>query len=166
MNRMLIKCIAIYCVAFSAMVWALDVHEFDSESQRQRYQQLTFELRCPKCQNQNLADSNSQISIDLRAEVVRLLKEGKTDAEIKQYMVDRYGDFVLYNPPVQSNTLVLWWGPIIILLIGIVAFFVILSKRSRVNVLVDGEPDVDDGEINGDEQQKTHESKPSTAERS
>ncbi|VUD48081.1 Cytochrome c-type biogenesis protein CcmH [Thalassocella blandensis] len=143
MSRLINHCIFLLCATYGAMVWALDVHEFDSPSQRQRYQQLTYELRCPKCQNQNLADSNSQISIDLRAEVVRLLKEGKTDTEIKQYMVDRYGDFVLYRPPMQGNTFVLWWGPVLILGIGVIAFFAILVKRSRVNVVVEGEPELE-----------------------
>lgn len=143
MYRYISHCIFILCITWSAKGWTLDVHEFDSPSQRERYQQLTYELRCPKCQNQNLADSNSQISIDLRAEVVRLLKEGKTDTEIKQFMVERYGDFVLYKPPVQGNTFLLWWGPVVILGIALVAFVVILVRRARVNVVVDGEPEVE-----------------------
>lgn len=150
MKRFLLLLSFVLGALCSAIALALDVYEFDSESQRQRYQQLTFELRCPKCQNQNLADSNSQISIDLRAEVVRLLKEGKTDSEIKQYMVDRYGDFVLYRPPVKGNTLVLWWGPIIIALFAIIAFIMILIKRSKVNAMVEGEPALVDADGVGD----------------
>lgn len=137
--------IGMFAALCAIQVWAVDVFEFDSEGQRQRYQQLAYELRCPKCQNQNLADSNSQISQDLRAEVVKLLKEGKTDAEIRQYMVDRYGDFVLYNPPVQSNTIVLWWGPLIILLLAAIAFVSIVLKRSKVTGSVEGEPEIDEG---------------------
>ncbi|MFT5083802.1 MAG: cytochrome c-type biogenesis protein CcmH [Lentisphaeria bacterium] len=116
----------------SVACYAIDVVEFDDDVQRHRYQQLTFELRCPKCQNQNLADSNSQISQDLRAQVVRLIKEGKSDQEIKDFMVSRYGDFVLYLPPVQNNTMVLWLSPLVMLLVGCCVLAVIVVRRSKI----------------------------------
>lgn len=122
--------VALLMASFSAR--AIDVYEFENDQDRDRYLTLTTELRCPKCQNQNLADSNSQISIDLRAEVFRLLEEGKSNAEVKEFMVSRYGDFVLYRPPVQSNTLFLWAGPGLMLLLGFGVFGFILWRRAAL----------------------------------
>jgi len=115
----------------SSVYAAIDVLEFDSDQDRLRYQSLVAELRCPMCQNQNLADSNSQIAIDLRNEVYRLMNEKLNDDEIKTYLVNRYGDFVLYKPPVQNNTIVLWWAPVGMLAIGLVVFVMVIVKRSR-----------------------------------
>jgi len=112
---------------------AIDAYAFESESARVRYQVLVQELRCPKCQNQNLSDSNSAIAIDLRNEVARMITEGRTDPEIKEYMVNRYGDFVLYRPPVQKNTLVLWWAPVLMTIVGLSIFLVILLRRRRLD---------------------------------
>lgn len=115
---------------FSAGASAVvEVHTFDNETQRQRYQHFIDELRCPKCQNQNLAGSNSPIAEDLRRELVRLLHEGKSDAEIIDFMVARYGDYVLYRPKLQSNTLVLWGGPILLAIIGLLTLVFILRRR-------------------------------------
>ena len=103
----------------SMSAWAVvDVHTFDTESQRQRYLTLIDELRCPKCQNQNLSGSDADIAADLRRELHRLLLEGKTDREIITFMVDRYGDFILYRPRLQMNTSLLWFAPVILLLSG------------------------------------------------
>jgi cytochrome c-type biogenesis protein CcmH len=107
----------------------VDIYEFDTASQRQRYHSLSEELRCPKCQNQNLAGSDSQISEDLRRELHRLLLEGKTDREIKTYMVERYGDFVLYKPRFQKSTLVLWVLPFVLFVIGIFVLTLVVSRR-------------------------------------
>lgn len=97
-----------------------------------RYKDLVKELRCPKCQNQNLADSNSQIAIDLRNEVYNMLHDGKADMEIMNYMVERYGDFVLYRPRVSSITYILWFGPAVLILIGIIVVVVILRRKPQV----------------------------------
>ena len=91
---------------------AIDTYEFKDEGERQRFRELTEELRCPKCQNQNIADSNAPIAMDLRREIYRMFAEGKSNAEIVEFLVDRYGDFVLYNPPLSSKTLLLWYGPL------------------------------------------------------
>lgn len=115
-------------LATSALA-VVDIYEFDTDSQRERYFQLSEELRCPKCQNQNLAGSDSQIAGDLRRELRRLLEEGKTDNEIKGFMVDRYGEFVLYNPPLQKSTLVLWGLPFLLLLTGVIAVFMLVKRR-------------------------------------
>lgn len=127
---MKLLCFMLFLV-ISATSAAIDVVEFDDAIERERYQSLIYELRCPKCQNQNLSDSNSQISQDLRREVARLIHDGKTDDEIKRQLVALYGDFILYKPPVQNNTLVLWLGPILMMGIGVLVFLLILVKRIR-----------------------------------
>ena len=109
----------------------VDVHEFASDAERDRFNALVRELRCPTCQNQTLSDSDATFAVDLRREVVRLINEGHNDEEIKQYMVNRYGDFILYRPPVQENTLLLWWLPVIMLALGLLIFIVTVMKRRR-----------------------------------
>lgn len=123
-------------LSVSTTVTAFDVHEFDTESQRERYNVLIDELRCPKCQNQNLAGSNSQIAEDLRRELHRLLLEGNSDREIKDFMVVRYGDFVLYKPPLKPSTIALWSFPIILLLMGVIGLVMIIRQRARTNANV------------------------------
>jgi cytochrome c-type biogenesis protein CcmH len=110
---------------------------FESKLQEDRFNQLTLELRCLVCQNQNLADSDAQLAHDLRAEVHEMLIAGNSDDEIKQFMVERYGDFVLYRPPVQKNTYLLWLAPMALLLIGGVVLRSSVKKRSA---LLDSSP--------------------------
>jgi cytochrome c-type biogenesis protein CcmH len=105
--------------------------EFDSEAEKERYQVLIDELRCPKCQNQNLADSNAQIAVDLRNKVRELMDQGKSDDEIKAHLVARYGDFVLYRPEVKTETYVLWYGPAIMLLFGALVVIIVLVNNKR-----------------------------------
>ena len=117
----------------SVALAAIDTYEFKDEGERQRFRQLTEELRCPKCQNQNIADSNAPIAMDLRREIYRMFAEGKSNAEIVEFLVDRYGDFVLYNPPLSSKTLLLWYGPAGMLVIGFGVLGVILLRRRSQN---------------------------------
>ncbi len=91
---------------------------FDNPQQQERFNNLTEELRCLVCQNQNLADSDAPLAHDLRSEIFDMMQAGKTDDEIKSFLIERYGDFVLYRPPVQGNTLVLWLAPVFLLLGG------------------------------------------------
>jgi len=107
----------------------VDTYEFNNEVTKIRFNALTKELRCPKCQNQNLADSNSPIAADLRREVYELLQQGKADMEIVDFMVKRYGDFVLYRPRINSLTYILWFGPAVLLLIGAIVVVVILRRK-------------------------------------
>ncbi|MFC1775980.1 cytochrome c-type biogenesis protein CcmH [Pseudomonadota bacterium] len=102
---------------------------FDNQEQEKRFNELTMELRCTVCQNQNLADSDATLAHDLRRKVHELLLAGKTDDEIKQFMVERYGDFVLYRPPVQKNTYLLWLAPMVLLFIGALVLRSIIKKR-------------------------------------
>ena len=91
---------------------------FNSTVEEQRFLHVVTELRCVMCQNQTLADSNAQIARDLRREVLVLMRQGKTDDEIRDYLVARYGEFVLYKPRVEAKTWLLWFGPALLLLAG------------------------------------------------
>ena len=104
---------------------------FEDDAQEARYNDLTLELRCLVCQNQNLADSDAPLAQDLRREIYEMMMAGQTDDQIKAFMVDRYGDFVLYRPPVQGNTLALWVLPIFLLLVGAVIVFFTVRNRNR-----------------------------------
>ncbi len=108
---------------------AIDTYEFADEAQRERFAVLVAELRCPKCQNQNLADSNAPIATDLRREIHRMLGEGQSDEQIIDYLVQRYGEFVRYNPPLNERTWVLWFGPAALLLGGLTALLLIVRRR-------------------------------------
>ena len=99
--------------------------------------QLTAELRCVMCQNQSLADSNAQIAHDLRREVLELMHQGRSDAEIKRFLVDRYGEFVLYKPEIERETWLLWFGPALLLLVGGAIVFGTLRKRGNGGVASD-----------------------------
>ena len=110
---------------------AIEPLPFKSPAQEVRFQQLTKQLRCLVCQNESLADSNASLARDLRLEVFQLMQQGKTDAQIKQYLVDRYSDFVLYDPPLQPGTWLLWFGPLAILLAGGAVVVVTVRKRRR-----------------------------------
>ncbi|WP_426359931.1 cytochrome c-type biogenesis protein [Pseudocolwellia sp. HL-MZ19] len=112
----------------------VDTYEFRDEVTKIRFNALTKELRCPKCQNQNLADSNSPIAADLRREVYDLLQEGKADIEIVNFMVARYGEFVLYRPRVSSLTYILWFGPALLVLIGVIVVVMVIRKKPKVQV--------------------------------
>jgi cytochrome c-type biogenesis protein CcmH len=118
------------CLVGSAHA-AIDAYEFKNEAERERYRTLVEELRCPKCQNQNIADSNAPIAMDLRREIYRMLEEGQSNEQIVDYLVARYGDFVRYKPPVNAKTLVLWYGPIALLVVGFGVLALILVRRRR-----------------------------------
>jgi cytochrome c-type biogenesis protein CcmH len=95
-----------------------------------RLKNLALELRCLVCQNQTIADSNADLAVDLRREVRDQILKGRTDDEIKKYLVERYGDFVLYRPPVQANTSLLWFGPFALLALGAGVWWVFIRRRS------------------------------------
>jgi cytochrome c-type biogenesis protein CcmH len=97
-----------------------------------RMVRITSELRCLVCQNQTIADSHAALAVDLRKQVMEQLQQGQSDQQIIDYMTARYGDFVLYRPPLKASTVVLWFGPGLLLLISLAALFVVLRRRSRL----------------------------------
>jgi len=113
----------------TAQASPVETFEFQDEVTKVRFQALSKELRCPKCQNQNLADSNSTVASALRLDLYNLLIQNKSDTEIVDLMVDRYGEFVLYRPRVSSLTYILWFGPALLILIGILIVIMILRKK-------------------------------------
>ena len=134
--------------AASGMALAtVEVYDFSTEEGYARYQELTFELRCPKCQNQNIADSNAEIARDLRKEVHRLIEEGESNREIVDYMVARYGDFVRYKPPFNATTFALWTAPVVLALAGIGGIFWWGRRRRRMLP-------ADNSTLTADEQQR------------
>lgn len=104
---------------------------FEDPVQQARYERLTSELRCLVCQNQTIADSNAELAQDLRRQTRNMIRDGKTDAEITQFMTERYGDFVLYRPPLKPTTWLLWGAPVILLLFGAIAAVIVISRKSR-----------------------------------
>ena len=111
---------------------AIDTYEFRDEVERERFRSLTAELRCPKCQNQNIADSDAPIATDLRREIFRMLEQGRSDKEIVDFLVMRYGDFVMYRPPLDSRTWLLWYGPFGLLGLGAIVLCVLVLRRRKV----------------------------------
>ena len=97
-----------------------------------RMVKITSELRCLVCQNQTIADSHADLAIDLRKQVMEQIKAGKSDQQIIDYMTARYGDFVLYRPPLKTSTAILWFGPGLLLVVSLIALFLVLRRRSRL----------------------------------
>jgi cytochrome c-type biogenesis protein CcmH len=120
-----------------AAVAAIDIHEFDNDVERQRYQSFIDEMRCPKCQNQNLSGSDSPIAEDLRRELYAMIQDGRSDKEIVDFMVERYGDYILYRPRLTPATVMLWVGPAVLFLAGLIILIVIVRQRRR-DVLLKG----------------------------
>lgn len=106
---------------------ASEVREFENPDQQQRYETLVKDLRCLVCQNQSLADSDADLAKDLRDEVYDIIRSGKSDQEAVKFLVDRYGDFVLYRPPFSPLTVLLWLGPAVLLVVGLLFIW----RRSR-----------------------------------
>ncbi|GLS84852.1 heme lyase NrfEFG subunit NrfF [Paraferrimonas haliotis] len=115
-----------------ALATPVDTYEFKTPQNQKRAIKLAEELRCPQCQNQNLIDSNSPVAHDLRLEVYQMVDAGKSDAEIVEFMTSRYGDFVLYKPRWEPKTLILWLGPLGLLLFG-GALLYRFVRKSRIN---------------------------------
>ncbi len=107
--------------------------KFDNEEQAERYRALIAELRCLVCQNQNIADSNADLAKDLRDKVYELITQGQSDADIADFMVNRYGDFVLYRPPLKASTVVLWVAPFIVMIfsLGMLVRYIRIHRRSQ-----------------------------------
>lgn len=120
----------------SMSAWAnIDTYQFDNPRQEAQYRALIEEFRCPKCQNQNLAGSDAPIAQDLKQKTYDMVKDGRSDTEIRQYMNERYGDFISYKPPVRPSTWILWFFPPVLLVFVMLAWFIRnrnSSKRAAV----------------------------------
>lgn len=112
--------------------WAIDTNHLPTPALQARYKALTYNFRCLVCQDENLAESNADLAVDLRNKVRDLLLAGKTDQQVIDYMVARYGNFVLYKPPLQSNTLILWFGPFALLVIALMSVGWIVRRRAAM----------------------------------
>ena len=131
----------------SPVLAAIDAFDFDNPELQKRYTVLIDELRCPKCQNQNIAGSDAPLAADLRKKVHTMLQDGQSDGEIIDFMVQRYGDFITYRPPLKPITWALWFGPgVIIILIGLM-LAIWIRRRSRQYTAT---------ELNAEEQQRLH----------
>ncbi len=139
-----------YLSTFLLLSWlgfanaGVEYREFTNPEQQNAYESLTKELRCLVCQNQTIADSNADLAADLRRQVYEMLQQGKSKQDVAQFMTDRYGDFVLYNPPFKLKTGLLWIGPLVFLLIGLIA--VVMFDRRKKTVATN--------EINAEKRQK------------
>ena len=130
----LVLLIVVGCLMSDRLFAVVDIRQFKSPEDEARYHVLIDELRCPKCQNQNLSGSDSQIAQDLRRELFRMINEGYNDDEIKDFMVARYGDYVLYRPRLSNKTYALWFGPGVLLLVGVIALVLVVRSRTKVSV--------------------------------
>jgi len=129
-----------FCLALPAMVSAIDTGQaFDDPELQARYDHIISEVRCLKCQNLTIKDSNAFLAGDLRREIRRLLTEGKTDAEIYDYLVLRYGEFALYRPRFGGKTLILWIAPLFLLVVG--GVIIVRVLRDRMRLPIDDEQD-------------------------
>lgn len=122
----------IACLLSVASYAAIDVYDFDSVQQEAQYRGLIEELRCPKCQNQNLAGSDAPIAQDLKQKTYDMIKDGRSDSEIRTYMQDRYGDFISYKPPVRPSTWILWFFPPLLLILLLIGWFWQSKRRQLV----------------------------------
>lgn len=129
MKLFLLGCALLLCCLSAGAV--IETYQFDTPLQQQRYHAFIEELRCPKCQNQNLSGSDSEISKDLRRQIHRMIMDGKADIEITQYMVARYGDFILYRPRFNSQTAVLWFAPLVLLVLGLLVWWRMAAGRKN-----------------------------------
>jgi cytochrome c-type biogenesis protein CcmH len=125
MKRFLMLLLLLLPLSVSAAVYS-----FDNPAEATRFRQLTEELRCLVCQGQSIADSNSDLAEDLKGEVYRMIQAGRTDSEITGFMVARYGDFVLFTPPVRGSTWLLWFGPLVLLLVGALVVVALVRQRA------------------------------------
>lgn len=144
--RLKLLCLPALLLAFALPVAATeDLLQFESAEQQQLYRQLTAELRCPKCQNQNIADSNAVVAVDMRNKTLELVRQGQSHDEVIDYMKQRYGDFVHYQPPFQLSTVLLWLLPLLaVLSLGWTVF-----RRSKTSQSIAQEDSTEARDLSG-----------------
>ena len=136
MKIMRLLLLSLSILNFNIAIAAIDALEFENPSQQKRYQAIIAELRCLVCQNQNLADSDAELAQDLRTKTYDMILNGNSDAEIYEFMQSRYGDFVLYRPPLNSKTWLLWFGPFVLLLVALGIAFKSIRKRATYEEMI------------------------------
>ncbi|MEF1308845.1 cytochrome c-type biogenesis protein CcmH [Vibrio mytili] len=142
MRKLILAVLAAMTLSLAAHA-AIEVYEFDNLEQEQQFKELSHTLRCPKCQNNTISDSNAALAQDLRHKVYEMTKEGKSKQEIVDYMVARYGNFVTYNPPFTVATSILWLGPLAVVLMGF-GLIVLRSRKSKAKSETDSEEQWDE----------------------
>ncbi len=132
-KRLAITWLLLAGMSMSALA-GIDTYQFDNPRQEAQYRALIEELRCPKCQNQNLAGSDAPIAQDLKQKTYDMVKDGRSDGEIRQYMSERYGDFISYKPPVRPSTWILWFFPPILLVVVMLSWFIRHRHQAKRSV--------------------------------
>ncbi|KPQ29518.1 MULTISPECIES: cytochrome c-type biogenesis protein [unclassified Halomonas] len=129
----LLSLAALLCLALPAWSAGVEIREFDDPVTEQRYRDLTASMRCPLCDNQAIDDSDAPISVDMRQRVYQLLNEGQSDTEIIHHMVQRFGDYILYNPRLERRTYLLWGLPVGLLILAVVVVALIVRTRRHAS---------------------------------
>lgn len=136
MKYLMLTLVCVSSVAFAT----IDAYEFENYEDEQRFRVVVEELRCPKCQNQNIADSNAGLAKDIKDRAYKLINEGKSNQEITDYMVERYGDFITYRPPIKPATWFLWFGPFALTLM-VVLILLVRKLKARPAETANLDPD-------------------------
>lgn len=141
MNRFsaLLALLLVLTLGFNSQAANLETYQFSDPAKEALFRELISELRCPKCQNQAIADSDAQLAKDLRDQTYAMVQDGASKQQVIDYMVVRYGDFVHYKPPVTAATLILWLGPLALVLIGAVVIGIVARRRADTSELTDEE---------------------------
>ncbi len=143
MKRLLAAALLAFALVLSSTAFAIDPLPFQNNAQRERFQHLTSELRCMVCQDESLLASNADFAKQLRRQIFNMMQEGKSDKEIKAWLVERYSTFILYDPPLAPSTIALWFGTPAILLVGAGVVLVLLRRRTRPAAAIPDEPGED-----------------------
>jgi cytochrome c-type biogenesis protein CcmH len=129
------RAVLFLCLFMTTAAWAIDPStELNNPQQQALYELITNEVRCLVCQNQTIADSTAPLAADLRREIRKKIEAGQSEAQIKDFLVERYGDFILYKPRFKSWNIVLWLGPAVFLVIGFIALMRIVKQRSGLPI--------------------------------
>ncbi len=131
MKMLRLLAVVLLCLRLLPAVAGVEMFDFSGNVDEQRYMSLISQLRCLVCQNESLADSNADLAHDLRVEVYEHMQQGQSDQEVVDFLVARYGDFVLYKPPVKPSTYLLWYGPFVLLALGLILLVKNIRQRGR-----------------------------------
>ena len=136
-NNLFLTSMSVFLLITQQNIYAqVDTFEFDNDEQQGRFRQLSNELRCPMCQNTNLSGSTGGVAEDLRREIHRMIVVGMSNEEIEQFMFERYGDFIFYRPRLRAETILLWFGPLLFLIIGGFIAYGIFRRANSVDLAV------------------------------